>query len=212
MSKARPTEPCPIPGCHRRTWAARGIPVCGECAREISLSVTGPSRRRELDLETDILSLRRIIQRQTQQLRAFQGGEVPTPEKVKRPTDGVVYYLRSGAYIKIGWSADLEKRMRAYTPDSILLAVEPGDRMLETRRHRMFAAHRTHGREWYAMVPALLHHIETIVTAHGTPDPVTFAAKPVTIPQPRPKTYVGGNYRGKGLVGLGRIPIPPLAQ
>lgn len=112
------------------------------------------------------------------------------------PVDGIVYYLRSGGYIKIGWTSDLTKRMRAYSPDSLLLATEPGPRALEAKRHRMFAAHRTHGREWYALAPALTRHIDQLKAEHGEPDPVAFAAQPVQVPQPRPKQYVGGNNRG----------------
>jgi hypothetical protein len=106
------------------------------------------------------------------------------PDRRPAPTDGTVYYLRVGSYIKIGWASDLTKRMKAYPPDSVLLATEPGTRKDEARRHRMFAAHRTHGREWYAMVPSILHHVDTLTAQHGTPDPVSFAAKPVQIPRP----------------------------
>lgn len=106
-------------------------------------------------------------------------------------TMGTVYYVRVGANIKIGWTSDLAKRMRQYPPESILLATEPGLRALETRRHKMFATTRTHGREWYAAVPSLLHHIETLKSAHGEPDAVAFGAQPVTIPQHRDRQHIG---------------------
>jgi len=116
----------------------------------------------------------------------------PTPrEEPKAPTEGFVYYLRSSGFVKIGWTSDLTKRMKAYPPDSILLAVEPGLRKDETRRHRQFSHHRSHGREWYTMAPTLMHHIETVRAAHGAPDPVDFAAKPVGIPQPRQRQTIG---------------------
>ena len=106
-------------------------------------------------------------------------------------TNGSVYYLRVGSYIKIGWASDLAKRMRSYPPDSILLAVEPGTRKDEQRRHKMFAVHRTHGREWYAMVPSLMHHIAMVTSEHGEPDPVAFAAKPIVISTPPNKQTIG---------------------
>jgi hypothetical protein len=112
--------------------------------------------------------------------------------------EGSVYYLRVGSFIKIGWTLNIEKRMRSYPPDSVLLAAEPGTRKDEQRRHRMFAAHRTHGREWYAMTPSLMHHIEQVAVAHGAPDPVTFAARPVEIPQPRrPETIKPRRWTGR---------------
>lgn len=129
----------------------------------------------------------------------------PEPVK-KKPEHGVVYYVRSGGYIKIGWTSTLAGRMKAYPPDSLLLATEPGTRADENRRHRQFAAHRTHGREWYAMAADLMRHIDRVKAEHGEPDPVAFAAKPVQVPQPRPRQYVGGNYRGQGLIGESRTP------
>jgi hypothetical protein len=116
------------------------------------------------------------------------------PERV--PKEGFVYYVRSGGFIKIGWTSDLTKRMKGYPPDSLLLAVEPGTRQLETRRHRQFSHHRSHGREWYTMAPTLTHHIESVKAEHGTPDPVDFAAKPVGIPQPRQRQTIGRPTRG----------------
>ncbi|MGZ6852485.1 MAG: GIY-YIG nuclease family protein [Mycobacteriaceae bacterium] len=128
-------------------------------------------------------------------------------EGVKPEKPGSVYYLRSGGYIKIGWASNLTKRMRSYPPDSVLLATEPGTLQDEARQHKRFAAHRTHGREWYAMVPALMQHIDRVRAEHGEPDLVTFAAQPVTVPQPRPRQYIGGNYRGQGLIGEPRNPL-----
>lgn len=125
----------------------------------------------------------------------------------KPDRDGVVYYLRVGGFIKIGWTSNLQNRMKSYAPDTTLLATEPGKRALETRRHRAFSVHRTHGREWYAMVPPLMDHIGRVAAEHGQPDPVAFSAQPVTVPQPRQKRYVGGNQRGdyqKGIIPTGK--------
>jgi hypothetical protein len=189
MQKPKPTQHCPIPGCKNRTWASRYLAVCGECARHIAHMVRGPIESRDLEQRLEADHLRRIIARQSRELRALRNGEAyetPTEQPTEaKPLEGVVYFLRSGGYIKIGWTSDLSKRMRAYSPDSMLLATQPGTRKDEHRLHKMFAAHRTHGREWYAMTPSLMHHIEQVAVEHGTPDPVTFAARPVEIPQPR---------------------------
>jgi len=122
---------------------------------------------------------------------------VPEPEpEPAQPKSGFVYYVRSGGFIKIGWTSDLTKRMKGYPPDSVLLAVEPGPRQLETRRHKQFAHHRTHGREWYTMAPTLTHHIDSVKAEHGEPEPVDFAAKPGGIPQPRQRQTIGRPARG----------------
>jgi len=111
---------------------------------------------------------------------------------VIRPTNGTIYYVQSGGHIKIGWTSDLTKRMRQYPPNCQLLANHPGTRADEHRLHKRFAAHRSHGREWYPLVPVILHHIDMMKTKHGAPDAVAFGAQPVTIPQHRGPQYVGG--------------------
>lgn len=125
--------------------------------------------------------------------------EVPAtePQRDKPSKDGTVYYVQVGAHIKIGWASDLTKRMRAYPPNSQLLAAEPGTRQDEARMHRRFAAHRTHGREWYAPVPSILHHIEQVKAKHQQPEDVVFGAQPVTIPEPRGPQY-SAQPRGLG--------------
>lgn len=111
-------------------------------------------------------------------------GIVPFAEKPeKAPVDGTVYMLRCGGYVKIGWTSDLTKRMRAYQPDSVLMATMPGTRKDETRLHKRFAHLRTHGREWYSIAPQITEYAAILVAKHGQPDPVTFAAKPVTVPR-----------------------------
>ncbi|MGN6245127.1 MAG: GIY-YIG nuclease family protein [Motilibacteraceae bacterium] len=110
----------------------------------------------------------------------------PAPAPPKPAPEGTVYYVQVDAHIKIGWTSDLTKRMRGYAPTSRLLATHPGTRADEQRMHKRFAVHRTHGREWYAPVPSLLHHIELVKAEHGEPDAVAFGAAPVTIPEPRP--------------------------
>lgn len=187
MQKRRPRIRCAIEGCLNGAWTKRNLAVCGDCAQEIVHTMTYTDRgNAPLLLRMEINQLRRIIARQSRMLKQLRDGDKPEPATSPKVTSGVVYYLRVGSYIKIGWTSDLEKRMRAYPPDSILLATEPGTRKDEHRFHKMFAAHRTHGREWYAMVPSLMHHIEQTLARHGQPDPVAFAALPVTIPQPRP--------------------------
>ncbi|MFC9768639.1 GIY-YIG nuclease family protein [Rhodococcus jostii] len=93
-------------------------------------------------------------------LRARRQVGTLEPEKSSRKdVDGWVYYLRVGKHIKIGFASNLESRLRAYPPDTELLAVEKGTMKLETERHREFAAIRAHGREWYWPKPWLMEHI-----------------------------------------------------
>jgi len=88
---------------------------------------------------------------------------------LRQDRDGFVYYLRVGERVKIGYSVDVKRRMRAYPPGSELLAVEPGDRELETKRHRQFSGSRTDGREWFRPTPDIFELTAEIVETYGEP-------------------------------------------
>ena len=105
------------------------------------------------------------------------------PARIVNPRQGTVYYVQVGSHVKIGWTADMETRMRN-PPNSTLLAQHPGTRKDEAQMHRRFAADRTHGREWYVPSASLTRHIANVVREHGQPEAARFGAKPVEIPMP----------------------------
>lgn len=72
----------------------------------------------------------------------------------------LIYYLRFADRIKIGTTTNLKIRLTAIPHDE-LLATEPGDVMLERRRHRQFDHLRLKG-EWFRADRELLDHIESI--------------------------------------------------
>jgi len=123
----------------------------------------------------------------------------PAPQAAP-PIPGIIYYLRIGGFIKIGWTSDLGKRMKSYPPDTALLAAMPGLRTDEQRVHRKFAHLTTHGREWYPLAPQITEHIERVRLEHGEPPNVDFSAKKKSqrIVGPRLNRYVGGEHRGPG--------------
>lgn len=82
---------------------------------------------------------------------------------------GWVYYLRVGDQVKIGFSSDVRRRLRSYPPGSELLAVEPGEKKLERRRHNEFAEWLVAGREWFQPSEQLLQHTRDLVAMHGDP-------------------------------------------
>jgi hypothetical protein len=82
---------------------------------------------------------------------------------------GWVYYLRVGDQIKIGFSSNVQRRLRAYPPGSELLAVEPGDKKLERKRHNEFFEWLAAGREWFEPSEELLQHTRDLVSMHGDP-------------------------------------------
>lgn len=83
--------------------------------------------------------------------------------------DGVVYYLRFGDRVKIGFSAAFAERMLALPHDEVL-AVEPGSYQREKQAHEQYAAFRVPGqREWFRAVPEILAHAADLRAKHGEP-------------------------------------------
>ena len=68
----------------------------------------------------------------------------------------VVYAVRAGEHVKIGFTADLSSRLKslqAGTPHRLeLLGTHPGGRAREAAWHREFASSRAHG-EWFQLTP-----------------------------------------------------------
>ncbi len=79
--------------------------------------------------------------------------------------ESVVYYIRFGDRIKIGYSRNLASRLRALPHDE-LLTVEPGAIGVEKRRHLQFADLWIIG-EWFRADPELLAHIEQLKAMHA---------------------------------------------
>ncbi|MCK2036867.1 GIY-YIG nuclease family protein [Microbacterium sp. SSW1-49] len=83
-------------------------------------------------------------------------GDVPD-DGLPLPRVDVVYYLRFDRRVKIGTSHRPRQRLKAIRHDE-LLAFERGDRALERRRHKEFAALREGG-EWFTLTPTVETHV-----------------------------------------------------
>lgn len=68
---------------------------------------------------------------------------------VESARTGVVYFVRTGGRIKIGYSTNLERRLAQYPPDIEVLYLVRGDRDRERYEHKRFAAYLADGREWF---------------------------------------------------------------
>lgn len=80
---------------------------------------------------------------------------------------GVVYYIKFGNRIKIGFTRDLAKRLTAIPNDEVL-AAEPGTFELEAQRHAEFKNYQIKG-EWFSLSNELLLRIAGIRKMHGDP-------------------------------------------
>jgi hypothetical protein len=110
-------------------------------------------------------------------VQALRARQVPLDERTDEERaelkalleEGFVYYLRVGDQIKIGFSSNVRQRLRSYPPGSELLALEPGTKKTERRRHNEFYEWLAAGREWFEPSAELLKHIQDIVDLHGDP-------------------------------------------
>lgn len=73
---------------------------------------------------------------------------------------GVVYFVRVGDLIKVGFSSDLGRRMKAYPPDAELLAYYSASFAEEQRWHKLLTVHRARRREWYHPTPEVMDAVE----------------------------------------------------
>lgn len=108
------------------------------------------------DYEKDPRTLARRYQRDSVEKR-YGTDAITAPE--------VVYYMRIGNRVKIGWSTNLTTRLATINPEE-LMAVEPGDRKLEQLRHLEFRALHTHG-EWFRLEEPLTTHIAAITSRNA---------------------------------------------
>lgn len=82
---------------------------------------------------------------------------------------GVVYYIRFGGRVKIGFTTSLRTRVMALPCDEVL-AAEPGWYDLEGARHAMFGHLKVESmREWFEAAPELLTHAEAVRAKYGDP-------------------------------------------
>jgi hypothetical protein len=105
--------------------------------------------------------------------RAREAAEKPLRRKAPDML-GVVYYIRINGQVKIGYTSNLTQRSRHYPPGSELLAVEPGTRELEARRHRQFSRDLARGREWFHESDTIRDHVTALVGEFGKPDALMY--------------------------------------
>lgn len=147
-----------------------GLPLCFAHAIQI--------RDHMIDLEDEMKESHRLAARRNREFLEAERREVAERElrESKGAEPGWIYYLHVGEYIKIGYSTDVKRRIRAYPPGSQLLAVHPGTPVLEKALHEDYKGLLAQGREWFRPGPELLEHCESVVSQFG--DPAKFAYKP----------------------------------
>jgi hypothetical protein len=97
--------------------------------------------------------------------RRYGFGVTPVPQNTKHAP--LVYFARRERLIKIGWTANLTKRMKDLVTRP--LATEPGDIVRERQLHWRFEHLLADRREWFHPGPDLIAYINELREAEGVP-------------------------------------------
>jgi hypothetical protein len=110
------------------------------------------------------------FQRLDREARLERYEETEAARAERERARSVVYYVRLGDHVKIGYTTCLTARTSQLRVDrDMVLAVEPGWRELEAERHAQFADERQGRREDFNPSRRLLAHIEQVRAANGDP-------------------------------------------
>lgn len=163
IAQARATlAECVIPGCGFQTFGPTGL--CIHCASFVVNYWDDQKDELDADLSREAMRERRV------QKRLREMHEETRARESRRQQPGWIYYLLIDGRIKIGYSADVKRRLKAYPPDTPLLALHPGTKELEGELHRQFVGCRAAGREWFLDVPEIREHIKQVIAQFGEPD------------------------------------------
>lgn len=187
---------CLVPGCTLMCPAELqdGIefPICSIHAAAVWENVERQlnSRNAEMFEALGALQARReAIRSEERKADAIEREE--RAAKVRKPdAQGWIYYVRANGLIKVGWTSDLERRLRAYGANAEILAHYEARRSEEAALHRQLAPSRAKGREWYHDDPIVQAFIYRATREHGQPTVV------VAWTEPKPPTTRVRSYRG----------------
>lgn len=184
--------------CFRPSRVDRNLILCDFHSREVALRIAYHPLAEARELAVQQVTVELDTLRAENARLSARLAKPAKPQRADSPDVlGTIYYLRSGAHFKIGWTADLEKRMKGYPPDTSLLAVRPGTKADERAIHRRFSHLLSHGREWFLLAPEVQDHVASVVAEHGAPPVVDFTARRANRTVGRQVAYVGGPNRGK---------------
>lgn len=104
----------------------------------------------------------RYERQRQEQLKLVKANKPQSDMLIEKVPEHWVYYVKTDDHIKIGYTTDLNGRLRSYPPNAQILGVEYGDRDLERQRHEQFNAYLAYGREWFHDTQEIRDHIATL--------------------------------------------------
>lgn len=104
-----------------------------------------------------------------------------------RTQPGWIYFLTLDDKIKIGWTANLEQRLRSYPPHAQVVVSYPGTRADERDLHRSLKPSLVAGREWYEPTPEVVAAMRQAQLDESLRAAAEWAARPKPKPLPAGK-------------------------
>lgn len=162
-------QKCPIEGCIFEV-VEDVVPVCRMHAIQIwkqvqlTLPPSETAHEREVRLQAD--EARRAGVRQEQ---------------------GWMYFLELDDKIKVGWTSNLQNRLKSYPPHARMVVTYPATRADERDLHRTLKTELVAGREWYGKTPLVLRLMREAELAENHRRKAEYAAEVAARPpNPRP--------------------------
>lgn len=165
---------CIVDGCKfqvpKRLRGGIEFPVCTPHAVAVWMDVEARAEEPEIQEATAALRARR--QAESQEREAQEQAEEDAYQRRYRAglVPGDIYFIRANGLIKVGWSADVERRLKSYGPGIEVLCVYAGTRQDETTLHQQLTPSRAKGREWYHDDAIMQAFVADAVTKHGRPN------------------------------------------
>lgn len=182
---------CLVPGCgdelvtygrlqHERPEQRDHETVLPLCTRHLSVAYQQANYRANDALMVKANTL--LLEQKAAKRKAL---EKQITEEWRQRTDGDIYFVRLNGLVKVGWSRDVDQRLRAYGPDVEVLAIYPGSRDDETNLHRQLRPVLARGREWYEDCKIIADFVAQAIAKHGEPEVYSSWTRPKQIIRPR---------------------------
>lgn len=149
---------CGVKDCNQPQF--KGLPLCEDHAQDVWVEIGF----HHMDVRKAYLAHQR--QEDTEAIRKEAIRERLGVEEFMatyKQAPGIIYYLKVEDQVKIGFTSDLDTRLKAYPPMAKLLATHPGTRETERQMHDKFAEHLAGRKEWFADHPELESHIAGVL-------------------------------------------------
>lgn len=142
---------CAIPGCRDGT-TIKGL-VCTMHGVQIWAHI-------ESVRDKDGFHVAEAVKRQQDQME--RQAEENARALAATRAEGWIYFLALDDKIKVGWTANLDQRMKSYPPHSRLIVTYPASRADERDLHRTLRTSLIAGREWYERTSHVMSTIREV--------------------------------------------------